>query len=191
MAAGIALGPARGVWSYVLWLFGATNLFHAGMYLLIGPLTGFGDWSSVARSLEPQLVWVVGITAVGYGVNVVGSRLARRPEWQPLAGVEAEERETRMRLLTRLPLAAALVVSLAAGLLSPLQPRFALVSSLLAPLVLLLLVRLPSWPERDPPGPPVRIASWAWVVAGVVVGVGFVLVLGPGLGSFAGYSIAR
>jgi hypothetical protein len=124
-------------------------------------------------------------------VNVVGSRLARRPEWQPLAGVEAEERETRMRLLTRLPLAAALVVSVAAGLLSPLQPRYALVTSLLAPLVLLLLVRLPTWPERDPPEPPVRVASWAWVVAGVVVGLGFVLVLGPGLGSFAGYSIAR
>lgn len=191
MAAGIVLGPARGVWSYVLWLFGATNLFHAGMYMLIGPLTGFGDWSYVARNLEPTLVWTIGITVLGYGVNVVGSRLARRPVWQPLAGVEEQERETRMRLLTRLPLAAALVVSLAAGLLSPLQPRYALVTSLLAPLVLLLLVRLPSWPERDPPAPPVRIASWAWVVAGVVVGLGFVLVLGPGLGSFAGYSIAR
>ncbi len=140
MAAAIVLGPARGVWSYVLWLFGATNLFHAGKYLLIGPFTGFGDWSSVARNLQPQLVWAVGITVLGYGVNVVGSRLARRSEWQPLAGVEVEERETRMRLLTRLPLAAALVVSLAAGLLSPLQPRYALV----------------------------RIASWAWVVAGLV-----------------------
>jgi hypothetical protein len=161
------------------------------MYLLIGPLTGFGDWSYVARNLKPELVWVIGITALGYGVNVVGSRLARRPEWQPLAGVEEGERELRMRLLTRLPLAAALVVSLAAGLLSPLQPRYALLTSLIAPLVLLLLVRLPSWPERDPPDPPVRIASGAWVVAGVVVGLGFVLILGPGLGSFAGYSIAR
>jgi hypothetical protein len=55
----------------------------------------------VAGNLEPQLVWVIGITVLSYGVNVVGSRLARRPEWQPLAGVEAEERETRMRLLTR------------------------------------------------------------------------------------------
>jgi hypothetical protein len=59
---------------------------------------------------------------LGYWVNVVGSRLARRPVWQPLAGVGEQQRETRMRLLTRLPLAAALVVSLAAGLLSPLQP---------------------------------------------------------------------
>ena len=84
-------------------------------------------------------------------MNVVGSRLARRPVWQPLAGVGEQERETRMRLLTRLPLAAALVVSLAAGLLSPLQPRYALVTSLIAPLVLVLLVRLHSWPESDPP----------------------------------------
>lgn len=187
MAAGIALGPARSVWSYGLWLFGATNLFHAGNYMLIGPLTGFGDWASVARNLEPALVWTIAITVLGYWVNVVGSRLARRPVWQPLAGVEEQEREIRMRLLTRLPLAAALVVSLAAGLLSPLQPHYGLVTSLIAPLVLLLLVRLPSWPQRDPPAPPVRIASWAWVV----VGLGFVLVLGPGLGSFAGYSIAR
>jgi hypothetical protein len=79
-------------------------------------------------------------------------------------------------VLTRLPLAAALVVSLAAGLLSPLQPRYALVTALIAPLVLLLLVRLPTWPERDPPAPPVQITSWAWVVAGMVVGLGFVLV---------------
>lgn len=171
--------------------FGATNLFHAGNYLLIGPLTGIGDWSSVARNLEPTLVWTIGITALGYGVNVVGSRLARRPVWQPLLGVEEEERQIRMRLLTRLPLAAALVVSLAAGLLSPLQPRYALVTSLIAPLVLLLLVRLPTWPDVDQPAPPVRIASGAWVVAGVAVGLSFVLVLGPGLGSFAGYSIAR
>lgn len=179
MAAGIALGPARGVWSYGLWLFGATNLFHAGNYLLIGPLTGFGDWSSVARALEPELVWIVGITVLGYWVNVVGSRLARRPVWQPLAGIQEQEREARMRLLTRLPLAAALVVSLAAGLLSPLQPRYALVTSLIAPLVLLLLVRLPTWPESDQPAPAARIASWAWVVAGVAVGLGFVLLLGP------------
>jgi hypothetical protein len=66
-AAGIALSPTRGVWAYGLWLVGATNLFHAGMYLLIGPLTGFGDWSYVARNLQPELVWVVAITVFGYG----------------------------------------------------------------------------------------------------------------------------
>jgi hypothetical protein len=97
----------------------------------------------------------------------------------------------RMRLLTRLPLAAALVVSLAAGLLSPTAATLCATQLTDRAVGAALLVRLPSWPERDPPDPPVRIASWAWVVAGVVVGLGFVLVLGPSLGSFAGYSIAR
>lgn len=191
MAAGIALGPARGVWSYGLWLFGATNLFHAGNYLLIGPLTGFGDWSSVARALEPELVWIVGITVLGYWVNVVGSRLARRPVWQPLAGIQEQEREARMRLLTRLPLAAALVVSLAAGLLSPLQPRYALVTSLIAPLVLLLLVRLPTWPESDQPAPGGPDCQLGLGGGRGGCRPGLRVAPGPGLGSFAGYSIAR
>jgi hypothetical protein len=42
-------GPGR--WRLVVCAVAVwgTNLFHAGNYLLIGPLTGFGDWSSVAR----------------------------------------------------------------------------------------------------------------------------------------------
>jgi hypothetical protein len=192
MAAGIARGSTRGIWSYVLWLFGATNLFHAGCYMLIGPLTNFGDWAYVARHLQPVVVWIIGISAVGYGLNVVGSRLAARPVWQPLLGVEPGERAARMRLLTRLPFAAAVVVSVAAGLLSPLQPRYALLTSVVAPLVLILLIRLPTWPRREQPVPAVPIAtSWAWVVTGAAIGLGFVLILGPGVGSFAGYPIAR
>jgi hypothetical protein len=192
MAAGIALGPARGTWSYVLWLFGATNLFHAGSYMLIGPLANFGDWGYVARTLQPSLLWIITVTVLGWQLIALGSRLAHRPQWQPLLGIEPAERETRLQLLTRIPLAGALVVSLAAGLLSPLQPRYALVTSVIAPLVLLWLVRLPTWPESEDPAPPVRIAaSWTWLVAGVLVGLGFVLLLGPGIGSFAGYSIAR
>jgi hypothetical protein len=192
MAAGIALGPARGIWSYVLWLFGATNLFHAGSYMLIGPLANFGDWASVARTLQPPLLWIISFTVLGWQLIVVGSRLARRPQWQPLLGTEPAGRETRMQLLTRIPLAGALVVSLAAGLLSPLKPQYALVTSVVAPLVLLWLVRLPTWPESEDPDPPVRIAtSWTWLAVGVLIGLGFVLLLGPGIGSFEGYSIAR
>ena len=192
IAVGIALGPARSIWAYVLWLFGATNLFHAGCYMLIGPVASFGDWSHVARSLEPVPVWIIGITALGYGLNVAGSRLAGHPMWQPLLGVDAEQRRTRMQLLTGLPLAAALVVSIAAGLLSPLQPRYALLTAVVAPFVLVLLIRLPAPPKSDQPAPPVVIAaSWAWMAAGAIVGLGFVLILGPGLGSFEGYPIAR
>jgi hypothetical protein len=160
--------------------------------VLIGPLANFGDWAAVARTLQPPLLWIIGFIVLGWQLIVAASRLARRPQWQPLLGTEPAERETRMQLLTRIPLAGALVVSLAAGLLSPLRPQYALVTSVIAPLVLLWLVRLPTWPESEHPDPPVRIAaSWTWLTVGVLVGLGFVLLLGPGIGSFEGYSIAR
>ncbi len=97
-----------------------------------------------------------------------------------------------MRLLSVLPLAAALVVSVTAGPLSPLRPRYPLVTSVLAPPILLLLVGLPAWPNSDEPDPAVQItASVTWMASGLLVGVGFRTPTGSGPWLFRRIPIAR
>ena len=187
-----ARAPVSGTTRYFLWVFGALNLFHAGSYLLIGPFLGFGDWGAIARSQQPVVAWQIGLTAIGYGLIVLARRLAAQPGWHPLLGAEPQERERRFRHLTRLPFVAALVASVAAGFLSPLRPEFALLTSVVAPCSFLWLIGLPRWsPAPDgsvaePIGP-----SVPWIAAGSLAAVLFVVVFGPGLGSFAGHGIER
>ena len=173
---------------YFLWLFICTNLFHAGSYMLIGPFLSYGDWSHFVQGFQPELLWKLLVTALGYGICWLGMRVASLPLWQPLIGSEPEERRARMQWLTRLPFAAALVVSMLAALLSPLRDQGALFTAVLAPAVLLWLVNLPWWPRAAEPSPPVPInRSLPWLVIGVVSSVLFVGVFGPGIGSFSGY----
>jgi hypothetical protein len=177
---------------YFLWLFMSTNMFHAGSYMLIGPFTGYGDWSYVIQGFEPALLWRLLVTATGYGICYFGMRLAALPQWGGLLGQDLEERKRRMHLLTRVPLGTALIVNLVAGLFSPLQIRWVLMTILLAPLVLLWLVNLPYWPGfgQSITAVPLR-RSIAWWVAGAVFCIFFIAVLGPGMGSFSGHVLAR
>ena len=67
-----------------------------------------------------------------------------------------------------------------AGVLSPLRAEFALVTSILAPLSLLWLVRLPRWPTAQKPREAVPIGrSSVLLVTSLLVSVIFVLGLGP------------
>lgn len=183
--------PRSPILVYFVWLFGALSLFHAGSYLLVGALFGFGDWDRIAAAIGSGWYGAILVGAVGSGLVIGTRRLASHGAWQPLIG-DGEERAVRWRLLTWPALIAAAVVSIGAGLLSPLQPQYALVSSIAGPLVLLWLVNLPRWPQRGQPVPGVPIArSLGWWAAGLAVSAAFVLLLGPGLGTWAGYSIVR
>ncbi len=53
MAAGIVRESVRGRWHYVLWLFGATGLLHAGAYMLISRV--FNRSGSRCWALAPIL----------------------------------------------------------------------------------------------------------------------------------------
>ena len=173
------------------WLVCGWNLFHAGSYLLAGALFGFGDWGQVARAVDPPIVGQIGVGLAGAAIVFLGQRVATDPLWQPLVGV-GDERAVRWPKLTWPALVGGGAVSLLAGVLSPLRPEFALVTSVLAPLSLLWLVRLPRWPTAEKPREAVPIGrSAALLGMSLLVSVIFVLGLGPGIGSFAGYSIAR
>ena len=177
---------------YFLWLFMSTNIFYAGSYMMIGPFTGYGDWAYVIQGVQPELLWRLGMTAVGYVICVVGMRFAALPQWGELLGQDPDERQTRMHLLTRVPFVIALMVNVLAGLFSPLQPRWAMLTSLLAPMVLIWLVNLPNWPRATEPVPAVPLPrNMAWWIAGIVFCLFFIVVLGPGIGSFSGHVLER
>ncbi len=173
------------------WLVCAWNLFHAGSYLLTGALFGFGDWGRVAGAVHPPILGQIGVGLVGAAIIFLGQRVATDPLWQPLVGI-GDDRAARWPRITWPALAAGVAVSLLAGVLSPLRPEFALLTSVLAPLSLLWLVRLPRWPTADNPREAVPIRRSAPLLGiSLLVSVIFVLMLGPGIGSFAGYSISR
>lgn len=177
---------------YFLWLFMSTNIFHAGSYMMIGPFTGYGDWAYVVQGFQPELLWKLAMTALGYGICVLGMRLAALPRWGELLGDDPDERRRRLHLLTRIPLSTALVVNLLAGLLSPLQYRWVLITSLIAPMVLIWLVNMPSWPKSTEPVSAAPLPrSTSWLIAGAVFCIFFIGALGPGIGSFAGHALAR
>ena len=173
------------------WLLCGWNLFHAGSYLLTGALFGFGDWGRVAGVVHPPILGQIGVGLVGAAIVLLGQRVATDALWQPLVGI-GDDRAARWPTITWPALGGGAAVSILAGILSPLRPEFALLTSVLAPLSLLWLVRLPRWPTADNPSEAVPIGrSAALLGISLLVGVIFVLALGPGLGSFAGYSIAR
>ena len=173
------------------WLACAWNLFHAGSYLLAGAIFGFGDWGTVASTFEPPIVGQIGVGLIGAAIVFLGQRIATDSLWQPLVGI-GEDRAARWPKITWPALGGGAAASLLAGVLSPLRPEFALLTSVLAPLSLLWLVRLPRWPTAEHPSDAVPIGrSVALLGISLLVAVIFVLALGPGLGSFAGYSIAR
>jgi hypothetical protein len=185
LSSGLRLSPAT---RYFAWLFVGTNLFHAGSYLLIGPFFGYGDWSHFVQGLEPNLVWKIVMTAVGFGVCMVGMRIAAPPRWQPLFGQEPYG-QARLELLTRSAFLTALIVSTLAALLSPLELSWVLRAAVLGPLVLVWMMGLPIGQSSNEPVSMPR--SLGWLVVGILCAVLFVGGLGPGVGSFAGHELER
>jgi hypothetical protein len=169
-------------------VFTGTNLFHAGSYLLIGPLFGYGDWSHLIEGLDPALLWQVVVTVAGLGLCLGSLRLVAPARWQPLFGSEPEG-EARLRVVTRVALLTALVVSALAGLLTPLELDWALRAAVLGPLVLLWMMGVPLGAATAASAPLPR--SWGWLGLGIVCAVLFVGVLGPGVGSFEGHELDR
>jgi hypothetical protein len=119
--AGIRRGPARDSIAYFLWLFASWNTLGAGIYMVVGALTDYGDSAYIADALPAPALWRILIGVGGFALLNAAGRLACNGAWQPLLGIDPDERSARMRALTLVPIAAALVVGVSAGLLSPLQ----------------------------------------------------------------------
>ena len=174
---------------YFLWLFATFSALIVAMNLVSAPLLGFGDWSEFLRGLEPRDTWKAGIIGSGLVLAVVGYAIPLRL-WMPrLSG-----RRGVLLSITVLPVAIVVLVQTLSLVRSPfaaLPPeRNHLLASVFAYIHFVLwaiLVNLLPVPRATAEAAAIALPrSWLWLVVGTIALVVFVLVLGPGLGSFAG-----
>jgi hypothetical protein len=171
---------------YFLWLFTTVNWLQAAGYWLFSGLGNVGDWAAVIEALSPHWALRLGLALVG-GAAYVGVVVFSLRELAPFLGGGAE----RLRLaveLTLVPYLAGGTLYVAAGLPNPVGLRLVLISAAAASFggtsALAWMAQLLRNETRFPPRegePPPLPRSTSWLVAGAVVALLFVLVLGPGI----------
>jgi hypothetical protein len=175
------------VWRYFFWLLMTFNLFEAGGYFLFSGIGNIGDWAAVAAGWRPAWAWRVALVAVGavtYFILFVPLSLR---ELRPFLGRDAKIRVRRARQLTLVPYFTAGVLSCAAGALNPVGPLLILISAAAASFGghsglawmsnLLYGPRIPSSQLRMPE----IERSRGWIIAALVLAIGFIAGLGPGV----------
>ena len=169
---------------YFLWLFGSLNLLNGSGYPLYSAVLGSGDWEVVVRGLQPSWMWRLGSGMVGaaayVGVVVLSARELTRA--------------VKRNLMSRAEIAGLVFLAYVAGgallvlasAFNPISKSLILtsgVSSGFAAMAGLTLV--PSIVEKRTAGigsgDGLVTQSPGWIVAGVVVGVFFVAIVGPGI----------
>jgi hypothetical protein len=163
---------------YFCWIFAALNLFPGAGYFLFSGILGLGDWNEVIRGAPHQVLLRILLTLVGAGLYVLVAR-------QLAVAVHRYCPSRRdYNTVGRLPYLVACIFSCIAGALDPLGIRLFLLSTFPAAIggssglmwADSLLPRRPAkvgtlWVERQP----------AWWIAGAVIGIAYILILGPGI----------
>ena len=173
--------------NYFLWLLMSVNLFYSASYVMgwfIGPTL---DWALFLNGLEPQLLWKLGLTAVGLLILGVGFHLSRK-YWEPFIGDQEPERRRRMTLLTLIPYLTAITLKVSAGFMNPSPDKMLIFWGSFGAtaffLIWLNFVRF--WPFSKQTTSSQEAAeldlSIPWLVIGFVAMILFVGVLGPGIG---------
>jgi hypothetical protein len=162
---------------YFLWIFGALNLLPGAGYFLFSGIGGFGDWYEVIAGLPHQAGLRTGMTIFGAGLYVLVVRLLA-VSVRPFA-----PDRPNYNTVGRIPYYAACLFSCVAGAFDPLGLKLLFVSTIPAAFGgssglmwadSLLPRALPERTllvERQP----------AWWSAAVVIGVGYVVILGRGI----------
>jgi hypothetical protein len=185
-------GAARAIkhaahWRYFFWLLMTFNLFEAGGYFLFSGFGNIGDWTAVVAGWQPVWAWRVGLIALGtvtYFFLFVPLCLR---ELHPFLGKDAKIRVRRARRLTVVPYLAAGILACAAGALNPVGPVLILISAAAASFGghsgLAWMASLLYGPRV--PSTQLQMAEierrWGWVIAAAILGIAFIVELGPGL----------
>ncbi len=184
----VLLRSGRVAWPgarFFLWLFATINLMQGTGYFLFSGIGGIGDWASVVAGWRPAWLWRVGLTVIGgalYGLATARMMEALR-SFLPADRGRTLSEAYRLTLTPYLVGAGLYCVS---GAFNPAGSALVLVSGVAASLGGTsglawgpqFLRGEPEQPVVDPQ--PIE-RSWVWIVAGLVVGVAFVAVLGPGV----------
>jgi hypothetical protein len=179
------------------WLLFAINSSLVGVYMTVSPLADFGDWATVIHRFEPQVPFRLLAAAVGAGLTVWATRTAARTLGHLVDHLAMETDGTKTQRLVRVCWLSGGALAVAAALFSPLGLGWALfiaVGSTLGctwPMMVAARMATEGGKEttrdgatRQPAGsaPSLLIpAHRGWIAAGLLVGVVFVFVFGPGI----------
>ncbi len=170
---------------YFLWLFATVSFTMATWNMVTLPLLGAGDWGEVVQSLGHTGLWTAGVVAVGIVLAVLGFRLPLRLFLPDLSDKSA----VRHKIIF-VPVTTMIVVQTLSVALSPFATAPADQNHLLASVFAYVHLVIWAFLANRGTGPrstrqPGTIAlerSTNWLVAGIVVVIVFIAVLGPGVG---------
>jgi hypothetical protein len=160
----------------------AGNLFTGTGYFLFSGVANFGDWAAVIHGFQPYWAWRVGLVALG-AVSYYASMLLVATALRPF---RLGDQPGRLRGLCWTPYFSDGILSGLSGLLNPFGLFYVVASALPSTLGANAgLLSLPSMMRRPRPGDDERAGpiarSLAWIAAGALVSLLFILVLGRGV----------
>jgi hypothetical protein len=171
---------------YFLWLLMTVNLLQAAGYLLFSGIANIGDWASVIQGAEPPALWRAVLSVVG-GAAYWGTIQLSLSVLVPFLGKD-QGRLRRARKLSLVPYLAGGLISVLAGLPNPQGLWLVLISAAAAAFggtsALAWMTQLLRDERRFPPSAEVALSiprSPAWVVAGALTTLVFMVVLGPSI----------
>ncbi len=174
-------------WRYFFWLLMTFNLFDAGGYFLFSGVGNIGDWSQVVTGWQPAWMWRVGLTVLGVVTYFFLFVPLCLRALRPFVGRDTTMRVRRARLLTLTPYFTCGILSCVAGALNPVGPILILISAAAASFGgksgmawMWTLLRNPRIPDSALQMPEIE-RSLSWIVAAVILAIGFIAGLGPGV----------
>jgi hypothetical protein len=174
-------------WRYFFWLLMTFNLLSVGGYFLFSGIANIGDWASVVAGWQPAWAWRVGLAALGVVTYFFVFVPLSLRELRPFLGNDAKIRVRRARQLTVTPYLTAGVLACVAGALNPVGPLLILISAAAASFGgnsglawMWNLLHGPRIYSSEFQMPEIE-RSWGWIIAAVVVAIGFIAELGPGV----------
>jgi hypothetical protein len=169
--------------AYFLWLFTTLNLLSGAGYFLLSGVGGIGDWADVARGTMPSLIWRPAMSAVGGALYFL---LARQSAQWLRSLVGSDDLSIRRSKLLTVPayIAGGLLYCLS-GLFNPVGPILIAISAAAASFGsasgLLWLTKFLRRGEHSAAPAPALDRSYVWIVAGSVISLIFVAILGPSI----------
>jgi hypothetical protein len=168
--------------AYFLWLFTTLNLLSGAGYFLFSGVGGIGDWAEVARNTMSPLVWRPAMAVFGGALYFLLAR--QSAQWlRSLVGSD-ELSMRRSKLLTVPAYFAGGLLYCLSGLFNPVGPVLIAISAAAASFGgasgLLWLTKFLGRGEHSA-APAELDRSYVWIVAGCVVSLVFVAILGPSI----------
>ncbi len=187
---------ARSSMRHFLWFFATVSFIQQAPYNLVAGvfIRGSDGWLFM-RGLDPSVPWAIGVMLVGILFTWIGYYCPLRL-WMP----STTDGRHVLGAVTTIPVLMAFIVQLLSVLTSPLlelpaagfQPLADTVPGFIPLFLWLVLVNVIPWPRSSAALETLRLRhSISWLVAGLVASFLLVAVVGPGLGSFEGYSSVR